>query len=152
MAKLIDLWRPEIEKRIASGWIIEGHGDLRPEHVCLLPRPVIIDCLEFDRRMRILDPYDEVNFLGLECAMHGADWVGPLLLQTLEQRIGHAPPPGLLSTYTAFRAVLRARLCIAHLLDSSPMTPERWPRETRAYLAVAREACAKADDAGSPGD
>ncbi|MGV8830562.1 MAG: hypothetical protein ACOH2N_01195 [Devosia sp.] len=130
--------RGEIEMRIAAGIIVEGHGDLRPEHVCLTSPPLIIDRLEFDRSMRILDPYDEVNYLGLECQFLGSGWIRKVLLETLDARLQTPPSPELMAFYGAFRAVLRARICIAHLLDETPATPEIWPGRTRAYLALAR--------------
>ena len=137
---------PLIEARIAAGRIIEGHGDLRPEHVCLQQHPVIIDCLEFDERMRILDPYDEVHYLGLECAFLGAPWIGPMLVSCLERDLGHPVEKALLHSYGAFRAVLRARLSLAHLLDPHPATPERWRAKALAYLALAETECFKAQD------
>ena len=36
-----------LEERVKRGYVVEGHGDLRPEHICLSDPPVIIDCLEF---------------------------------------------------------------------------------------------------------
>ena len=141
---LVRRWSPAIRERISQGRIVEGHGDLRPEHVCLGHPPIIIDCLEFDRRMRLLDPYDEIGYLGLECAFMGADWIRPQLLGSLEEIIGHRPDPRLLATYAAFRATLRARICIAHLIDPDPMEPQRWPDEARRYLAVATEECVMA--------
>ena len=143
---LLAMARPLIEARIAAGRIVEGHGDLRPEHVCLQQNPVIIDCLEFDERMRILDPYDEVHYLGLECAFQGAAWIGPMLVSSLEHTLGHPIEKALLHSYGAFRAVLRARLSLAHLLDSKPATPERWRAKTLAYLALAETECLKAQD------
>lgn len=142
--QLLRQWSPVILERIASGKIVEGHGDLRPEHICLVQPPAIIDCLEFDLNMRLLDPYDEVNYLGIECEMLGAGWIRPLLLGTLEEFLGSKPEPQLMHTYGAFRAVLRARICIAHLLDPEPMQPERWPDESRAYLSLAEVECLKA--------
>lgn len=143
---LLRKWAPAISARIADGRIVEGHGDLRPEHVCLGHPPRIIDCLEFNRGMRLLDPYDEVNYLGLECAFLGADWIRPILISALERLLGGKPEPGLLCAYGAFRAALRARICIAHLLDPEPSEPERWPGEALRYLAVAEDACLKAGD------
>ena len=61
----------ELDSRAARGCVVEAHGDLRPEHVCLLPEPQIIDCLEFSRDFRILDPADELAFLALECERLG---------------------------------------------------------------------------------
>ena len=66
--------------RAEQNQVREGHGDLRPEHICLLDPPVVIDCLEFNRMLREVDPYDELAFLGIECRMLGADWVGSQLL------------------------------------------------------------------------
>jgi len=65
--------RPELfDARAEAGRIIEAHGDLRPEHICLEAEPQIIDCLEFSRALRILDPADELAFLALECERLGA--------------------------------------------------------------------------------
>ncbi|HEY0919290.1 hypothetical protein [Devosia sp.] len=141
---LLERWAPAIHARIAAGRIVEGHGDLRPEHICLRRPIVAIDCLEFDREMRILDPYDEVNYLGLECERQGAGWIRPLLLATLEDVLGGRPEPALLHTYGAFRAVLRARICMAHLLDPEPQRPEHWPAAAQAYLALAEAECIRA--------
>jgi uncharacterized protein len=41
---------------LRSGRVVEGHGDLRPEHVFLGEPPAVIDCLEFDRSLRLVDP------------------------------------------------------------------------------------------------
>jgi aminoglycoside phosphotransferase family enzyme len=134
----------EIRWRIAAGYVVEGHGDLRPEHICVLQPPLIFDCLEFDRSMRLVDPYDEISFLGMECRMLGASWVRPLLLSVLRKHLGHSPSRTLLATYTAFRATLRARLCLAHLLDPHPTHPELWQTKARRYLAIAARETAKA--------
>lgn len=134
---------PAILERIARGRIVEGHGDLRAEHVCLTMPVRIIDGLEFDRRMRLLDPYDEVNYLGLECTFRGAPWIRPVLLGTLEQRLGHRPDDVLMATYGAFRCILRARLCIAHLEDAAERDGP-WVEQARRYLALAAEECLKA--------
>ena len=56
-----------LDARVAQGRIVEGHGDLRTEHVYLGEPPAIIDCLEFSGELRWLDGVDEVGFLALEC-------------------------------------------------------------------------------------
>jgi hypothetical protein len=45
--------------------------------------------------------------------------------------------------YRIKRAMLRARLSIAHLIDPHPRTPEKWPRLTRSYLRLAATDAAK---------
>src|SRR5699024_8010743 len=54
-----------IEQRAKQGKIIEAHGDLRPEHIGITRDPVFIDCLEFKREFRLLDPVDEISFLAM---------------------------------------------------------------------------------------
>jgi uncharacterized protein len=124
-------------------FVLDGHGDLRPEHVHLGPPIRLIDRLEFSARLRWADPYDEAVFLGMECERLGAPWFGPRVLARLSGLLGEAPPAPLLQFYRCYRACLRARLSIEHLLDSSPRTPERWPAQARDYLglALASPAC-----------
>lgn len=128
---------PEIKDRIAKSLVVEGHGDLRAEHVCLLPVPVVFDRLEFDASMLFVDIYDEINYLGLECDWLGAGWIRGVLLRRMENMIGFPPSAGLLSAYGCFRLLLRARLSIDHLLDRHPRTPEKWPIQAKRYLRAA---------------
>lgn len=129
--------RPEILARIAAGAIVEGHGDLRPEHVCLSHPPQIIDCLEFNWAMRIIDPYDEINYLGMECDMLGAPWIRPVLNAALQRRFLQRPSQDLLALFAAFRALLRARLCMAHLLEKPARHPEKWRPLAIRYIEQA---------------
>ncbi|CAN7635427.1 hypothetical protein [Mesorhizobium caraganae] len=134
---LLQRLRPRIEARILCGAIVEGHGDLRPEHVCLCQPPQIIDCLEFNRSMRIVDPFDEINYLGLECEMLGAPWIRPLLVQALENRLPDRPDAELLALYGGFRALLGARLAVAHLLETPIRHPEKWRPQAIRYIKQA---------------
>lgn len=127
-----------LRARVAAGRIVDGHGDLRPEHVWLNAPPVIIDCLEFNERLRQVDPFDEVTYLGLECARLGAPWIGPRLRAQLAAALGDAVDPRLLRFYAAYRACVRARLALAHLNDAAPRDPERWQPLARDYLRLAQ--------------
>jgi aminoglycoside phosphotransferase family enzyme len=128
-----------LAERLASGCILDGHGDLRPEHVHLGPPVVLIDRLEFEERLRWADPFDEAVFLGMECARLGAHWVERRLLEGLSLSLS-PPPARLLAFYRCYRASLRARLSIEHLRDPHPRSPERWRPQTEAYLALALQA------------
>jgi len=132
----------ELAARVRDRRIVDGHGDLRPEHICVLTPPVIIDCLEFSHELRLLDPFDEIAFLSLECARLGAPWVGALLQNSVETRLNDHPPPRLIALYTALRAYVRAHLAVAHLLEPAPRTPSKWLPLARTYLAYAGRACA----------
>lgn len=133
---------PVLARRIAEGRIVEGHGDLRPEHVCLERPPVIIDCLEFSPALRLVDPFEELCFLSMECAVLDAGWIGTMLIEQVSASLEDRPPESLLAFYTGARAVLRARQALAHLLVPSPRTPAKWlPLATR-YVHHAEAAVA----------
>ena len=125
------------EQRVREGRIVEGHGDLRPEHICLGPEPAIIDCLEFSRDLRVLDPADELAFLALECERLGAPAVGGWFLAAYAEATGDEPPPELLAFHRAYRALRRAKIAVWHLNDPDVRDPERWRRRALAYLALA---------------
>jgi len=129
--------RLALARRAMAGRIVDGHGDLRPEHVCLLQPPVVIDCLEFSPALRQVDPFDELAFLAMECRMAGAWWVGERLIEGCARGLYDRPPRAVLQLYTAHRALVRARLSLAHLLDRQPRTPERWLPQAQRYVAQA---------------
>ena len=128
---------PALRERALARRIVDGHGDLRPEHVCLVEPPVVIDALEFDARLREVDPFDELCFLGLECALAGDAELGPLLLARCADALDDHPPPALLRLHTARRALLRARLSLAHLLEAEVRMPLKWLPQARRYVAQA---------------
>jgi aminoglycoside phosphotransferase family enzyme/predicted kinase len=105
------LLRPGLfEERVRLGRIVEGHGDLRPEHICLGEPVTIFDCIEFSADFRRLDVADELAFLVAECDFLGAHWVGPCLLQAYQDRSGDQPPAVLLDYYKSYRACVRAKV------------------------------------------
>lgn len=126
-----------LAQRARANLIRDAHGDLRPEHIWPGPPVTIIDRLEFDAALRALDPLDEVAYLDLECTRLGAAWVGRRIRRRLGPGLGDDPACGLYFFYRSYRALLRARLSIAHLLDATPRTPEKWPPRARAYLRLA---------------
>ena len=133
----IDEMVPEISAREAAGLVVEGHGDLRPEHVCLTEPPVIFDRVETALELRVIDVFDEVGYLAAECTLLGRPDLGDCLMKGLANE-GFVPPSAEVQlTYTQFRLVTRARLALDHLRDPSPATPEKWPVRARQYLTEA---------------
>lgn len=126
-----------VRARAAERRIVEGHGDLRPEHVYLGPKPVIMDCLEFRRAFRILDPTDELAFLAMECDRLGMPRVGPILYGVYGEVTGDRPAPILVTFYKSFRAGLRAKLAIWHLKEVDPRDGARWRGQALSYLDLA---------------
>lgn len=132
-----------LASRVRRRRIVDGHGDLRPEHIWLDHKVRIIDCLEFNTRLRTVDPLDEIAFLTLECERLGAAWAGQYIKRGVERGLHEDLPPELFLFYRSYRATLRARLAIAHLFEAKPRTPEKWPRLARTYLNIAARDAAK---------
>jgi aminoglycoside phosphotransferase family enzyme len=133
-----------LEKRARDGHIIEGHGDLRPEHVFLTEPPVVIDCLEFNRDFRVLDPVDELAYLGLECERLGAAWISEQLLQNYFDYSGDSCPAALIRFYRLFRACLRAKIAVWHIDDHRIREVEKWRQRAMDYLSIAERDLAEA--------
>jgi aminoglycoside phosphotransferase family enzyme len=127
-------------RRLDSGRIVEGHGDLRPEHICLGSMSRIIDCLEFRVDLRFLDPLDELAFLAMECERLGARTVEPILLRPYCYRTRDLAPPELMTFYKAVGALVRARIAILHLRESAVRDPAKWPKRAAQYLGIASRA------------
>lgn len=126
-----------LEERALHNRIVEGHGDLRAEHICLEEEPVIIDCLEFNRAFRIVDPVDELALLAVECARLGSPELGDAFQRAYTGVSGDAPGAELVAFYRGFRAFLRARIALWHLTDDTIRDHGRWIQRTREYLALA---------------
>lgn len=139
-------WQRQVPEYLAAraGRIVEGHGDLRPEHICLETPPVIYDRLEFNRDFRILDPWEEISFLAMECEHLDAGDLAALIVETYGAHSGEKVPAALRHHYMATRACVRARLAALHVLDRPRQLWPRWLGEAREYLQIAerhRQAC-----------
>jgi uncharacterized protein len=123
--------------RVAAGRIVDGHGDLRAEHVCVLPDPVIFDCLEFDARLRRVDPTDELSFLALECERLGDPSLGQVIFAVYQEVTGDEVSPALLAFYTVYRACMWARLAIWRTLDLDRDEWGKWIDRAQTYVWIA---------------
>lgn len=125
------------DARVHAGHIVEGHGDLRPEHVCLQDGVPIIDCLEFSRELRLLDSADELAFLALECERLGASATAALLLSAYSGASGDLPQPALQHFYQSYRACLRATIAVRHLQEKKFRYSPQWRARANEYLLLA---------------
>jgi uncharacterized protein len=58
---------PLLRARMRAGRVVDGHGDLLAEDIfCLDDGPRILDCLEFDDRLRWLDGLDDAACLAMD--------------------------------------------------------------------------------------
>lgn len=128
---------PLLEERIKAKKIIDAHGDLRPEHICLTPVPLIIDRLEFCKALRRMDAAEELAYLSMECEILGNRRVGELFLEEYTRCTRDAVSHSLLLFYKAKKAFTRAYLVVRHLEEDRYKNDPKWPAKAAAYLGLA---------------
>ncbi|MCC5858656.1 MAG: hypothetical protein JJT90_10905 [Ectothiorhodospiraceae bacterium] len=128
-------WIGRHEDTLQGRQRVDAHGDLRPQHIYLGDPPHIIDRLEFDARLRRMDPVEELAFLALECERLGQPWVGNRFLERYVQVSGDRAPATLEPFYQASRALLWALLSARHLVTGHNGR-EHWLTRSRLYLEL----------------
>lgn len=105
-----------LARRVTEGWIRDGHGDLLADDIfCLEDGPRILDCLEFDDRLRYVDVIDDAAFLAMDLERIGGAAAGRAFLDAYRETGGQDHPETLIHHYIAYRAHLRAKIaCLRH--------------------------------------
>ncbi|HEV1997101.1 MAG TPA: phosphotransferase, partial [Candidatus Dormibacteraeota bacterium] len=106
---------PMLDSRIDAGLIRDGHGDLQADDVFLLPDgPRLLDCLEFDDRLRHGDVLSDAAFLAMDLERLGRPDLADEFLEAYCQFTAETHPATLQDHYIAFRAHIRAKVkCIS---------------------------------------
>ena len=113
--------RALLDRRIADGWVRDGHGDLLADDVfCLPDGPRVLDCLAFDDRLRHGDVLGDVAFLAMDLEADGHPELGDLLIQAWLADLGEAHPPSLAHHYLAYRAHVRSKVAALRFGQGDP--------------------------------
>jgi aminoglycoside phosphotransferase family enzyme/predicted kinase len=150
--------RPAIERRARRGVACETHGDLRLDHVYLLPpgvpgRPagedpsaptspdeskfVVIDCIEFNERFRWADPVADIAFLVMELEFSDRPDLARGFASRYLTAAGDPEGADLLPYYVAYRDIVRGKVRSLQAEDAllAPETREgAAKRATRHFL------------------
>ena len=100
-----------LERRVADGWIRDGHGDLLADDVfCLADGPRILDCLDFSDELRQGDVLADVAFLAMDLERLGVPGLASRFLNWYDEYSGECHPASLADYYIACRALIRAKV------------------------------------------
>lgn len=100
-----------IRRRVADGWIRDGHGDVRCESVCIRDGEVVIfDCIEFNERFRCGDVASEVAFLAMDLDARGRPDLGYYFCERYQAHSGDTHLFRLIPFYKAYRAYVRGKV------------------------------------------
>ena len=97
-------------QRKTGGFVREGHGDLHAQHVCLIRPPVIVDCIEFNKRFRIGDVLEDIAFLLMDLEEKGRHDLSLAVSRAYFARFPSACSVDLLRFYKTYRAVVRGKI------------------------------------------
>jgi aminoglycoside phosphotransferase family enzyme/predicted kinase len=122
------------DRRVETGRIRDGHGDLRADHVYFYRGLQIIDCIEFNDRFRCGDAVVDLAFLHMDLEHLGhLEWS----LAFLAAYVNHANDPelyALLDFYAAYRAIVRLKVSCLGLKEAEIGKREFLKDEARRYM------------------
>jgi uncharacterized protein len=121
LARSLRSQRRVLRQRLGAGWAVDGHGDLRLEHVLLQDPIAVVDCVEFNPSLRRIDAGSDLAFLAMElqASGHGA-LIAPLLAG-----YGRQIEPAAFALFCAYRAHVRAKVAAATSLEQEVPQPQR---------------------------
>ncbi|MEJ2201445.1 MAG: AAA family ATPase [Desulfuromonadaceae bacterium] len=100
-----------LQQREAAGYVIDGHGDLHTEHICLTDPIRIYDCIEFNDRFRIDDRVADLAFLLMDLEHRNRPDLARILTDAYLATIGVDPDfHRLLTFYKIYRAWVRGKV------------------------------------------
>ncbi|MCS3627300.1 hypothetical protein GGP50_001121 [Salinibacter ruber] len=100
-----------LHRRRAGGCIVEGHGDLRLEHVHLTDdRVAIFDCVEFNDEFRHLDMANDVAFLAMDLDRKGRPDLARRFVDRMAEGLDDPGLHAVIPFYKSQRAQVRGKV------------------------------------------
>jgi len=104
---------PALAGRRRAGFVRECHGDLHLANVALVDgRPVLFDCLEFDRALRCIDVVDEAAFAFMDFRAHGRPDLAARFMNAYLERTGDYEGVVGLRLFAVHRALVRLKVAL----------------------------------------
>jgi len=131
------------QRRVAEGRIVEGHGDLHLAHVFVQSespaRFQIVDCIEFNPRLRCGDVAVDLAFLSMDFDHHGRSDLARWLTLRASDALDDPELPLLVHFYSVYRAHVRNKVNCFRLDELAPESDEYAAVRTQAerYIDLA---------------
>ena len=98
-------------ERLARGFVRDGHGDLTADDIfCLDDGPRILDCLAFDRKLRVADVLCDIGFLAMDMDRLAGPTAAAAVWHYYAEFSNEHHPASLAHHYVAYRAHVRAKV------------------------------------------
>lgn len=128
--------RTRAQPQVGARPLGRGRAPQRPgERSCRGFR--ILDCLDFDDRLRYVDRLDDVAFLAMDFEFLGHGALGDRLVADYQRMSGDTAPTSLCDHYISYRATVRAKVDSIRAGQGDPAAGERLRAATTATDASA---------------
>ncbi len=100
-----------LSQRVSDGRSCDGHGDLLADDIFFLPDgPRVLDCIDFDDRLRWGDVLADVAFLAMDLERLGRRDLADAWMSSYQRVAGDNWPASLAHHHIAYRAQVRAKV------------------------------------------
>ena len=136
--QFLALHEPLLRRRLREGRIIDGHGDLRCENICLTSPVTIFDCVEFQPAFRGGDVVNDLSFLAMDLEFRGRPKLAEALVARYRQDARDATCEALLPFYKCHRSLVRGKVRgLAWLQHPRTAEGRRLQELSRRHFALA---------------
>jgi predicted kinase len=135
------------EARRRAGRAVDGHGDVHLAHVWFEPgrsEPTLVDCIEFNPKLRRIDAAAEVAFLAMDLAYRGRARLAERFLATYAEAADDTDLYTVVDYFVSYRAAVRAKVAALAAHDAAIDAAQRRNAATsaRRHLDFAARALA----------
>lgn len=124
--------RPLFERRIEEGHVVDGHGDVRCESICLDGEVCFFDCIEFNERFRCGDVAAEIAFLAMDLNSLGRPDLAHFATERYVHHSGDAGLWRVLPLYLCYRAWVRGKVMSFRLSQQGIADADKTEAQRRA--------------------
>ncbi|MEP0548906.1 MAG: AAA family ATPase [Rhodothermales bacterium] len=128
-----------LHRRRAEGRVVDGHGDLRLEHLHLRPDDVsdgdalcVYDCIEFNERFRCVDIASDLAFLAMDLDVHGRPDLAHHVVARMAASLDDPELWDVIDFYKGYRAYVRGKVEAMRSGESEVPEAERAASRARA--------------------
>ncbi len=104
------LHQDTLAKRVNQKRIIDGHGDLRCENICMTDPVNIFDCVEFQPAFRCGDVLNDLSFLVMDLEFRGQPELGDVLVERYRSAFKDTSLDKMLPFYKCHRSLVRGKV------------------------------------------
>ncbi len=104
------LHEPLLGQRVRQGRVIDGHGDLRCENICMTSPVTIFDCVEFQPAFRCGDLVNDFSFLMMDLEFRGRRDLADALVTRYRRTMRDPACDVVLPFYQCHRSLVRGKV------------------------------------------